>query len=231
MRLDRMLSEMGTASRREIREMCRRGLVTVNGIPVKKADTQVNVQQDIVCVEGEEIRYEAFSFLMMNKPAGVITAVRDARERTVMDLLTGRVRKDLAPVGRLDKDTEGLLLLTNDGDLANRLLSPRHHVRKTYLAVLDRDPDPAWVPLFAEGLDIGDEKITAPAELVIKESECEVLLTITEGRYHQVKRMFTAVGAKVTYLKRLSMGSLTLDPSLAPGSFRPLTPEEIESLG
>lgn len=256
MRLDRLLSEMGVASRREIRELCRRGRVTVNGVVVKKPDAAVNAVSDMICLDGEEIRYEEYSYIMLHKPAGVITAVTDAREKTVMDLLTGRVRKDLAPVGRLDKDTEGLLILTNDGEFARHLLSPKHHVPKTYLAVLDREPDPAWVTVFAEGIDIGDEKPAAPAKLVIPgggesvtpakpdilqeygglslnaglRKENTALLTITEGRFHQVKRMFAAVGAHVVYLKRLCIGGLVLDSGLAPGEYRQLTAEETAQL-
>ena len=240
MRLDRMLSEMGVASRSELREMCRHRHVTVNGKIMKKSDTPIDTDIDEVCVDGERICYEAFSYIMLHKPAGVITAVRDSREKTVMDLIGGRVRKDVAPVGRLDKDTEGLLLLTNDGELAKRLLSPRHHAEKEYLAVLDREPDPAWIPRFAEGLDIGDDKLTAPAMLADSPAEAsvpeafteapKVLLTITEGRYHQVKRMFSAVGAHVVYLKRLRMGSLALDMDLPAGAWRPLTLTEIEEL-
>ena len=163
---------------------------------------------------------------MLNKPAGVISATEDARERTVLDLISERQRKGLFPVGRLDRDTEGLLLITNDGGLAHRLLSPRHHVDKVYYARLDGPVGEAEKALFAQGLKV-DETLTAlPAELEILEPATEVRVTIREGKFHQVKRMFEAVGREVLYLKRLSMGPLALDESLPKGDYRRLTAEE-----
>ena len=163
---------------------------------------------------------------MLNKPAGVISATEDARERTVLDLISERQRKGLFPVGRLDRDTEGLLLITNDGGLAHRLLSPRHHVDKVYYARLDGPVGEAEKALFAQGLKV-DEALTAlPAELEILEPATEVRVTIREGKFHQVKRMFEAVGREVLYLKRLSMGPLALDESLPKGDYRRLTAEE-----
>ena len=169
---------------------------------------------------------------MLHKPAGVVSAVTDDRDRTVIDLIDARKRKDLFPVGRLDKDTEGLLLITNDGKLANQLLNPRKHVDKTYYARVRGAVTAAEQECFREGLDIGDDTLTKPAELEILSSgpESEILLTITEGRFHQVKRMFQAVGMEVLYLKRLSMGPLRLDESLPAGAWRPLTVEEIRAL-
>jgi 16S rRNA pseudouridine516 synthase len=172
---------------------------------------------------------------MLNKPAGVISASEDDREPTVVDLITGLKRKDLFPVGRLDRDTEGLLLITNDGALAHRLLSPKHHVDKVYYVKVSGILTDSDVELFGEGLVLTDGLECLPADLKIistsdEDYESEAEITIREGKFHQVKRMFSSVGAEVIYLKRLSMGSLSLDPGLAPGEYRPLTPEEFSSL-
>jgi 16S rRNA pseudouridine516 synthase len=183
-------------------------------------------EDDEIRMDGERIAYEQFVYYLMNKPAGVISATEDTRDRTVLDLLEGQQRKDLFPVGRLDRDTEGLLLITNDGELAHRLLSPRNHVDKVYFARLDAPVGETERRLFAEGLKV-DETLTAmPAVLEILESGNEVKVTIREGKFHQIKRMFAAVGREVLYLKRLSMGPLALDGSLPPGAYRRLTEEE-----
>ena len=166
---------------------------------------------------------------MLNKPAGVVTATRDKKDRTVLDLIKTSKRRDLSPVGRLDKDTEGLLLITNDGKLSHELLAPGKHVSKVYEAEISGELPENVIDLFKQGLDIGDEKPTLPAQLEILSSQ-RIRLTITEGRYHQVKRMFEAVGCKVEYLKRISMGSLQLDENLKKGEFRSLTDEEIKNL-
>lgn len=182
--------------------------------------------EDEVSMDGVSVEYEEYVYYMLNKPAGVISATEDARERTVLDLISERQRKGLFPVGRLDRDTEGLLLITNDGGLAHRLLSPRHHVDKVYYARLDGPVGEAEKALFAQGLKV-DETLTAlPAELEILEPATEVRVTIREGKFHQVKRMFEAVGREVLYLKRLSMGPLALDESLPQGAYRRLTAEE-----
>ena len=169
---------------------------------------------------------------MLHKPAGVVTATEDKKEKTVMDLITVQQKKDLFPVGRLDKDTEGLLLVTNDGELAHRLLSPKKHVDKCYFTKVTGRIDEEDIHRFKEGVDIGDEKKTLPADLEILSSGeiSEAKVTIREGRYHQVKRMFEAIGCKVIYLKRLSMGNLNLDPALEKGAFRKLTEEETAAL-
>lgn len=223
---------MGVGTRREIRDWCRRGIVTVNGATVRQTETAVSPETDTVCVDGTQICYVAQEYYMLNKPAGVVTAVTDAREKTVLDLLPTPRRKDLFPVGRLDKDTEGLLLITNDGPLCQSLLSPRRHVEKTYFARVRGRVTPEHIEQFHLGFSIGDGKLTQPAGLVILSAgeESEVLVTITEGRYHQVKRMFAAFGYRVLYLKRLSMGPLQLDPNLAVGSFRHCTAEEVFAL-
>ena len=216
---------MGAGTRKEIGKAVRAGRVTVNGQTVKNAAMQVTAE-DEVSMDGVSVEYEEYVYYMLNKPAGVISATEDARERTVLDLISERQRKGLFPVGRLDRDTEGLLLITNDGGLAHRLLSPRHHVDKVYYARLDGPVGEAEKALFAQGLKV-DETLTAlPAELEILEPATEVRVTIREGKFHQVKRMFEAVGREVLYLKRLSMGPLALDESLPKGDYRRLTAEE-----
>ena len=225
MRLDKYLAEMGAGTRSELKKAVRAGRVTINGVKVKDSSIHVG-EDDVVSMDGKEIKYERFVYYLMNKPAGVISATEDPRERTVLDLIGGQQRKGLFPVGRLDKDTEGLLLITNDGELAHRLLSPGRHVDKVYFARLDGPVGERERELFAQGLRV-DETLTAmPAVLEILESANEVRVTIREGKFHQVKRMFAAVGREVLYLKRLSMGPLTLDNGLAAGAYRRLTEEE-----
>lgn len=225
MRLDKYLSEMGAGTRSELKKAVRSGRVTVNG--VKARDASMHVEEgDEIFMDGERVAYEQFVYYLMNKPAGVISATEDTRDRTVLDLLEGQQRKGLFPVGRLDRDTEGLLLITNNGELAHRLLSPKNHVDKVYFARLDAPVGETERRLFAEGLRV-DETFTAmPAGLEILDPGNEVKVTIREGKFHQIKRMFEAVGREVLYLKRLSMGPLALDGSLPPGAYRRLTEEE-----
>lgn len=232
MRLDKYLSSVGIGTRTEVKELIRKKLVQVNGTTETSPERKVDSETDHISCRGQDVSYVEYEYYMLNKPAGVVSAVTDSRDRTVVQLITSRRRKDLFPVGRLDKDTEGLLLITNDGPLCNRLLSPKKHVEKQYFARVRGSVTDNEVKLFAEGLDIGDEKPTLPARLKIcrASEESEILLTICEGRFHQVKRMFQAVGMEVIYLKRLSMGSLKLDETLAVGEYRPLTREELESL-
>lgn len=205
----------------------------VNGEVVKKPELKINETTDQILCQGKKASYQKNIYLMLHKPAGVVSATEDNREKTVLDLVRPEDRKNgLFPVGRLDKDTEGLLLLTDDGELAHRLLSPKKHVDKTYYAKIDGQVTEEHVKQFREGLDIGDEKKTLPAVLTILLSGpvSEIEVTIHEGRFHQIKRMFEAVGCKVTYLKRLSMGSLVLDETLPPEEYRPLTEAELEGL-
>ena len=225
MRLDKYLSEMGAGTRSELKKAVRAGRVTVNG--VKARDASMHVEEgDEIFMDGERVAYEQFVYYLMNKPAGVISATEDTRDRTVLDLLEGQQRKGLFPVGRLDRDTEGLLLITNNGELAHRLLSPKNHVDKVYFARLDAPVGETERRLFAEGLRV-DETFTAmPAGLEILDPGNEVKVTIREGKFHQIKRMFEAVGREVLYLKRLSMGPLALDGSLPPGAYRRLKEEE-----
>ena len=225
MRLDKYLAEMGIGTRKEIGKAVRAGRVTVNGQAAKNAAMQV-AAEDEVSMDGAPVEYEEYVYYMLNKPAGVISATEDARERTVLDLISERQRKGLFPVGRLDKDTEGLLLITNDGALAHRLLSPKHHVDKVYYARLDGPVGEAEKALFAQGLKVDDTLTALPADLEILTPATEVRVTIREGKFHQVKRMFEAVGREVLYLQRLSMGPLILDESLPKGGYRRLTEEE-----
>ena len=235
LRLDKYLSDMNVETRSRLKQLIAGGQVQVNGQVVKRAEQKVLPGKDSVICQGPEILYQEMEYYMLHKPAGCITAREDPREQTVMDLLPSVRRRDLFPVGRLDKDTEGLLLITNDGALSHMLLSPRHHVAKVYEAKVDKVMTQEDRDCFQRGMDIGDPKPTLPAELEMIEVDpisqtSRVRITLTEGRYHQVKRMVEAVGKKVTYLKRLSMGSLLLDDSLEKGQCRRLLPEEIQRL-
>lgn len=238
MRLDKFLSEMGKGTRSQARELVRKGRVLVNGEAERKPERKVDPEADTISLDGLPVGYQAMEYYLLNKPQGVVSATEDGRYQTVVDLIRGAVRKDLFPVGRLDLDTEGLLLITNDGDLAHRLLSPKKHVDKVYLAwILGNLPADAS-ERFEKGIILEDGTETLPAELTVKgpvsgreaEGLTEIRLTIREGKFHQVKRMFEAIGCKVVYLKRLSMGPLTLDESLEPGQYRPLTKEELAAL-
>ena len=231
-RIDKYLADAGFGSRKDVKGLLKAKQVTINGEMCVHAEEKLERAQDVVCVQGNMVVYESFSYYMLHKPQGVVSATKDAHEKTVVNLITEQKRRDLFPVGRLDKDTEGLLLLTNDGKLSNDLLAPGKHVEKTYYARIKGMVTKKEVAAFAEGVDIGDELLTAPAELKIHKagSESEIEITITEGRYHQIKRMFEAVGMQVLYLKRLRMGPLYLDESLACGEYRKLTTEEIQSL-
>ena len=235
MRLDKFLCETGFGTRSQVKELLKKGQVTVNGVAAKKPEQKIDEHKDQIICQGKEASYEKYVYYMLHKPAGVVSATEDKREKTVLDLLKPEDRRDgIFPVGRLDKDTEGFLLLTDDGDLAHRLLSPRKHVDKSYYAKIAGSVVEAHIERFREGLDIGDEKKTLPAVLEILTSgseTSEIRITIHEGRFHQVKRMFEAVGCKVTYLKRLSMGAVALDETLAPGDYRPLNEKERELLG
>jgi 16S rRNA pseudouridine516 synthase len=228
-RLDKIISATGKKSRREVREMVRQGRVLVDGKPAPAADMKVDPQTAVILLDGEPLGYEKFTYVMLHKPAGVLTATEDRRQETVLDLLPPELRRRaLSPVGRLDKDTEGLLLLTNDGQLAHRLLSPKSHVDKVYYARVDGALEPGDIAAFAAGMTLGDglECLPAGLEILAAGETSECLVTLREGKFHQVKRMLAARGKPVTYLKRLSMGSLRLDDTLAPGEFRLLTAAE-----
>lgn len=231
-RLDKYLADMGCGTRSQVKRQIGMGNVSVNGSPAKRPEMKIDAETDSVAYCGSEVSYEQYEYYMLNKPAGVVSATEDKRESTVLDLLQERKRRDLFPVGRLDKDTEGLLLITNDGGLAHRLLAPGKHVDKVYYAEVDGQVTQEDAALFWQGVDIGDEKKTLPARLEIIQSaeRSAVLLTICEGRFHQVKRMFHAVGKEVVFLKRVRMGGLKLDERLKPGEYRKLTKEEVETL-
>ena len=229
-RLDKIISATGKKSRLEVREMVRQGRVLVDGKPAPAADMKVDPQTAVILLDGEPLGYEKFTYVMLHKPAGVLTATEDRRQETVLALLPPELRRRaLSPVGRLDKDTEGLLLLTNDGQLAHRLLSPKSHVDKVYYARVDGALEPGDIAAFAAGMTLGDGLECLPAGLEIL-SPTEALVTLREGKFHQVKRMLAARGKPVLYLKRLSMGRLRLDPALAPGAWRMLTEEERSAL-
>ncbi len=229
-RLDKLLAGTGKWSRREVKALVRQGLVRVDGRLAASAEDKLDPAAAVVTVAGETISLCRFTYVMLHKPAGVLTATEDRKQPTVLDLLPPELRRiGLAPVGRLDKDTEGLLLLTNDGELAHRLLSPKYHVDKRYLARVDGELSAADAEAFARGMTLGDGLECLPAGLeVLPDRVCVV--TLREGKFHQVKRMLAARGAPVLYLKRLSMGPLTLDDSLAAGAYRLLRAEEISAL-
>lgn len=229
MRLDKFLCEAGAGTRSEVKSLIKKGVVSVNGVPVKEADRKVKEEEDCIALRGEEISFSKYHYYMLHKPAGVITATEDRTQKTVLDLLTGINTKNIFPVGRLDKDTEGLLLLTDDGELAHRLLSPKKHVDKTYLVHLKKPLKPEEVKRLEDGVDIGDDVPTLPA-LVKELSDMQIELTIREGRFHQIKRMLKAVDNEVVYLKRLSMGPLYLPTDLEKGAFRPLNTAELQAL-
>lgn len=233
MRLDKFLADMQIGTRSQVKEFVKKGLVTVNGETITKADYKIDENSDCITCKGSMLSYQKYRYFLLHKPAGVITATKDNHDKTVMELLPKELAADFFPVGRLDKDTEGLLLITNDGELSHRLLSPKKHVAKTYYVECSGILTPEKVQQLEQGLDIGDEKPTLPAEVeVIQELESTyvIKLTITEGRFHQVKRMIQAIDGEVTYLKRLAMGGLTLDKALEKGSYRELTPEEVDML-
>ena len=231
MRLDKFLANMGVGTRSEVKACIRQGRVTINGERAKKPEQKVSEDTDCVCVDGQEIHFTEMQYLMLNKPQGVVTATEDREHKTVLDLIDSPMKKQLFPVGRLDKDTEGLLLITNDGVLAHELLSPKKHVKKNYYAKIDGKVTEQDIEAFKNGLDLGDFT-TMPAVLkILSQGDCsEIFVEICEGKFHQVKRMFEAVGKKVTYLKRVSMGTLCLDEKLQPGEWRELTDKELEGL-
>ena len=214
MRLDKFLSECGICSRSESKIFIKKGMITVNGKKAAKGEEKIDPDNDEIMFKGQKITYSKFEYYMLNKPAGVVSATEDKNDKTVIDLVPKPHAKDIFPVGRLDKDTEGLLIITNDGETAHRLLSPKKHVDKTYFVRTSGGKiGTEEVEKLENGVDIGEEKLTLPAEIeILKNGEIsESLLTIREGKFHQVKRMFKAVGREVIYLKRISMGKLKLD--------------------
>jgi 16S rRNA pseudouridine516 synthase len=233
LRIDKMLANIGYGSRKEVKQLLKSGAVKVDDVVVKDPKQHVDTSIQTVTLNGDTIEYKEFIYLMMNKPQGVLSATEDSNTDTVIDLLEleDQVYEPF-PVGRLDKDTEGLLLITNDGQLAHRLLSPKKHVPKTYFAVIDGEVTEDDIRSFANGVTLDDGYETKPGDLKIIKSgiRSDIELTITEGKFHQVKRMFEAVGKRVVYLKRISMGPLPLDETLELGEYRELTDEEVELL-
>lgn len=229
-RLDKLLADSGTVSRSEARELVRAGRVTVNGALAHSAAEKYDPETATVCVDGEVLSCSAKRYLMLYKPGGILSATEDARQPTVLDLLPEQLRRQgLFPVGRLDKDTTGLLLLTNDGVFAHRVISPKQQVPKVYRATVEGCLGEDDVLAFAEGLTLGDGTVCLPAKLEILQPGLGQV-TVFEGKYHQVKRMFAACGKHVTVLHRLSVGGLELDAALTPGGFRELTPGELAAV-
>lgn len=227
MRLDKYLADLGLGARRELKSMIRSGHVRVNGKVETGAETRVDPDRDGISLDGKDLVWKAHRYYMMDKPEGVVTATEDARERTVLDLLPPELKQlGLFPVGRLDKDTSGLLLLTNDGNFAHRVISPKSCVEKRYYARVEGVPDDSDAAAFAEGIVLRDGTVCLPAKLELLGGD-EVIVTVTEGKYHQVRRMLASRGKPVLKLRRLSVGGLSLDPDLPPGSLKELEYQDL----
>lgn len=229
MRLDKFLVSCEIGTRSEVKNIIKKGQISIDGNICKNADFKFDEETCTVCFQGKPLTYKSFQYFMLNKPRDIVSATRDNYDKTVLDLLKDERKKDLFPVGRLDKDTEGLLILTNDGALAHSLLSPKKHVDKTYLVEIEHSLNQADICALEQGVDIGEEKQTLPARVKILD-ETHIHLTIHEGKFHQVKRMLHAVNNQVLSLKRISFGSVILDKTLTPGGYRELTLQELLSL-
>ena len=237
MRLDKFLANSGIGTRKEVKEILKKGKISVNSIFIKDGRIHINEKKDIIKYEDKVVGYKPFVYIMMNKPAGVVSATEDNHHKTVIDLLNDKYRTyDIFPVGRLDIDTEGLLLLTNDGVLSHNLLSPKKHVSKKYYVKIAKPLSENDVKILENGIKLEENFITKKAKVeIISEDLCEnddnqVYITISEGKFHQVKRMFKAVNNEVLYLKRVKMGNLSLDENLKLGEYRELTEEELDGL-
>lgn len=231
-RLDKYLADMGIGTRTEVKKYIKQGKVKVDGVAVKSPEMKIDEKMQEILFLDQPVKYEAYEYYMLHKPAGVISATEDRTDKTVIDLIVDKKRKDLFPVGRLDKDTEGLLLITNDGELAHQLLAPKKHVDKVYYAKVKGIVTEEDVRIFQNGVSIGQGETAKPAllKILVSDEISEIELTIQEGKFHQVKRMFISVGKEVIYLKRLSMGTLVLDEKLPKGAYRPLTEKELKEL-
>ena len=228
-RIDKILSHVGVATRTECKKLVRDGAIAINGVRVKSSSDKADPENDVITVYGEKIRWREFVYFMMNKPDGVVSATEDNKYRTVVDLLSPEDAHFMPyPVGRLDRDTVGLVILTNNGDLAHRIISPKNHVPKTYIAKISGDVTDFHVSEFERGVTLDDGYVTMPAKLEILKTY--VRITICEGKFHQIKRMFEAYGLSVTYLKRISIGEIVLDETLPEGEYRELSDEEIKTL-
>ncbi len=233
-RLDKAVASLGELSRRDVKKLAAQGQVTVNGKVVKRVEEKITPDTDRVCIGGKLLNLNPHIYLMLNKPEGVVSASRDEKEKTVVDLVPRELfRRGIFPAGRLDKDTTGFVLLTNDGELAHRILSPKNHIPKVYIAVLDLPIDEDTIRMFAEGMELKNGEVCKPASLAHEpswEAQPAARIVLREGIYHQIKRMFAKTGREVLALKRISMGGVSLDPSLAPGCCRELTETEREHL-
>lgn len=235
MRIDKYLANMNVGSRSEVHKLIKQGVVSINGQKVKTSKERV-AESDEVLVDGKKIAYQKYHYFLLNKPQGVLSATEDKSQKTVIDLLRKQDQyQGIAPVGRLDKDTTGLLMLTNDGQLTHELLAPKKHVDKIYRALISGLPDKETVQLFASGMTLGDGTKLKPAELKIlttdeQKKQAKIEINIREGKYHQIKRMFGACGMKVLELERLQMGNLKLDSNLKLGQYRELSLEEVKNI-
>ncbi|MCU5746856.1 rRNA pseudouridine synthase [Staphylococcus sp. SQ8-PEA] len=229
MRIDKYLAQMGQGTRSEVKQLLKKGKVQVNGVVEKSPKTHVNVDQDQIECQGKLIRYVDKIYIMLNKPKGFVSATKDDINDTVIDLISEYNYLDIFPVGRLDKDTEGLLLITNDGQFTHDLMSPKKHISKTYEVTAQKNITSHDIDRFKSGIELTDG-VTKPAVLKKCETSNKSLVTLFEGRYHQIKRMFHAIDNEVIELKRIAIGGLSLDEGLAPGEYRQLTLEEIELL-
>lgn len=234
-RLDKYLTEMSVGSRSSVKKLIKSGRVLVDGKEVTRPETKVDENISQIVVDGKKVSYNKYEYYMLNKPQGYVSATTDKEHKTVVDIIETSEKKDLFPVGRLDIDTEGLLLITNNGELAHKLLSPKKHVKKRYYVEVSGILNETDRRKVKEGLDIGEEKLTLPADMSDIKTDMErgvssCILTIHEGKFHQVKRMMKKLGKTVTYLKRVSMGALLLDEDLKCGEYRRLTDEEVDKL-
>lgn len=233
MRLDKFFTSQSLATRKEAKELVKKGRVSVNGETVKFSDIQIDPERDIILLDGQNVSYKEYIYIMLNKPQGVVSATEDTAHRTVLDLVPPELyRKGLFPAGRLDKDTEGFVLLTDDGDFAHRMLAPKKHVPKTYHAVIDQPIDETDIAAFREGLRLSDGTVCMRAELKVLQAESNPLVEVIlqEGKYHQVKRMFESRGKRVVYLKRVKIGGLPLDETLGLGECREILHKELEKI-
>ncbi len=232
-RLDKFLVTRGKGSRREVQKRIRSGAVTVNGAVCRSPEQKIDPEQDAVSVSGQAVCADEHIYIMLNKPAGVVSATEDKHERTVLDILPPELKRPgLFPAGRLDKDTEGLLIITDDGDLAHRMLSPRKHVMKQYVAALDGEITEEMIRRFEEGVVFADGTVCQPAQLRLQSENDKTvgIVGICEGKFHQVKKMFATTGRKVVHLQRISIGNLYLDSNLPIGSAKKMTKLDIDSI-
>ena len=231
MRIDKFLSNMGVATRTESSKAARGGLILLNGVAIKKADVHIDPEKDVIVYCGRKIEYRKYTYILMNKPDGVVSATEDGRDKTVIDLLPEELQRlNLFPCGRLDKHTLGLVMLTDDGDLAHRLLSPKHHVKKKYYFESKFPLTDEEISYLQKGATLEDGYVTKPSEIELFEDKKSGHITLVEGKYHQIKRMLESVNNKITYLERITFGPLVLDENLARGEWRFLTENEIKGL-